>query len=601
MMLVGILMISFSIGNQISAQIDNYTISTEQGAMMTATADAKGMAIATLKQGTRVEMVRKDTSFTKIEYNGRLGWVPNEALKPFTKELLPVYASYYKLLDQTEDIVYAIIYDFTQDGIEDLYLVVDTEPSKGQYTEMIYSGEEIIYQKNLKHGLTILKDATDYYLFHHKQINGEKKFKLVNLNDQAKTDYQEISDGKNSFEILANTYINSYYIVQSGDGNLLEQTFTHNQVASKDYTESELANEVGETIYRESYSLSTGGKTKTLLQKEYEELFSHYEQARGFKIVYSDDANSASLSDSFSFQVDSAKQEILSLAEKVVSSKQLEGDAEDLAQLKIKLAQSVILEMPYEQAIARNSLTYMKQMEKGILYGLAGYDLNYFEKSDVETPMDDTYYADSSAVDLAMYDFYGKTIDTTEYANLAASENRYLDEGHYQFPVEEQQATTYNYRQLQAVKQLEGYDALQFVDYELPADVIVTEGTESLLIAGKKVNDGYVLFKRLPFKAGVKWVYVDTVKQVDELDTTQYQAYEESLGLVQRYLAQQTMEEDEGEEPDEVVVASANTEKVAKIKESQQTDVSWGMLLVGISAFVCAVIASYFVYRKRYS
>ena len=151
-------------------------ISADERVTMTVTADPNGMKVAILKPGTRVKVVRQEASWSKIEYNGRLGWVRNEAVKPFTQDLLPIYASYYKLLDETEHIIYALVSDFTQDGIEDLYMIIDSNPTKGQYVETIYSGETIIYQKNLKHGLSILKDSTDYYLFHHSQKNTNKTY-----------------------------------------------------------------------------------------------------------------------------------------------------------------------------------------------------------------------------------------------------------------------------------------------------------------------------------------------------------------------------------------------------------------------------------------
>lgn len=210
-------------------------ISAEQGTNMTATANPDGMKVAVLKQGGRVKLIRQEDSWSKVEYNGRVGWVRNEAITPFAEDLLSIYSIYYKLLEGTENLVYALVNDFTQDGIEDLYIIVDADPSKGQYIEKIYSGNSVIYQKNLKHGLTVLKDTTDYYLFHHAQTNSEKKLKLSELNDQAKTDYYEASEGESSYEIVANTYMHTYFVVQSSNGKLSELTFTHEQVTSKDF------------------------------------------------------------------------------------------------------------------------------------------------------------------------------------------------------------------------------------------------------------------------------------------------------------------------------------------------------------------------------
>ena len=136
-------MIGFS-ENVVAEEVKLAIISAEQGVNMTATANPDGMKVAVLKQGTRVKLIREEDSWSKVEYNGRLGWVRNEVIQPFAEDLLPVYSVYYKLLEETDHLVYALVNDFTQDGIEDLYIVIDSNPSNGQYIEKIYSGNNVI-------------------------------------------------------------------------------------------------------------------------------------------------------------------------------------------------------------------------------------------------------------------------------------------------------------------------------------------------------------------------------------------------------------------------------------------------------------------------
>lgn len=586
----------------LAEEIKYYTIVPEDGTLMTASADANGMKIMTLKQGTRVSLVRQEASWTKIDVNGRLGWVKNEALKPFDQDLLPVYSTYYKKLDKTADLVYALVADFTQDGIEDLYVVSDANPSKGQYVATIYSGEKVIYQKNLKYGLTVLKNSTDHYLFHHAQKNAEKKYKLADLNDQAKTDYYEASGGKDSFKIATNTYLNSYYIVQSGNKKVEELTLTHEQVASKDYTGGKTTNDFGETVYQDSYSVSRDGKTTTLLEKEFDDLFAHYEKVKSAKIIYSDDYQSASLATDFSFKVERTKQEILDLALNVISDKkQVEGIA-GLDELKVKLAQSLLLEVPYDQAIQRNAATYVKNVEKGIINGLAGYDGNYFAKSDVEFAQEGIYYFERAPIDAVIYDFYGVKINTEEFNNLASVDFRHLDEQTYEFPVEEseEQLKTYKYRQLVGIESLEtGYEALQYADYEVPVGLAVSESNEQMLIAGEKLKEGYVLLKRLPFKSGVKWIYIDTVEYIEGLNVDQYKTYESTLDLVQKFVAEQQLATMKQESP----IVENTTEKENDIKrepaESQGSSILWGLLAAGLVLLIGAASASIYIYRKK--
>ena len=591
-------------GSPSSAEENPFSIiSANESVTMTVTADPKGMKVATLKPGTRVKLVRQEESWSKIEYNGRLGWVRQDVLKPFTEDLLPIYSSYYKLLDTTEHVVYALVADFTQDGIEDLFMIVDSNPTKGQYIEMIYSGDTVIYQKHLKYGLSVLKDSTDYYLFHHSQKNTDKSYKLSELNKQAQIDYLEVSEGKSSYEIGVNHYLMSYYIVQAGNGKVHEQTFTHEQAASKDAYGSDKVNEYGENIYLENYSLSSNGQTKTLLEKDYKELFALYEKSKGAKIIYRDDGNSAALSDKFTFDLKRAKEELLRLATDITVQKPVDVLDSELNLLKLKLAQSVVLEMPYENGISRNALTLVKNVENGITNGLAGYEASYFTKAKLEFPIDGMAYTERTPIDQVIYDFYGTTVNADEFNALASIENRYLDKDYYQYPLEEaEKSNTYIYRQLQSVEQLEsGYDVLEFVDYEMPVDIAVSESNENALIAGEKVNKGYVVLKRLPFKSETKWIYVDTVSHIDLMNEKHYATYENTLSVVQRFVAEQQIVEPNDEEvrAEEMVVASAAVDGNRKQVEVQDTKVPWGVLAAMFLLASSVFGGAYYVYRRK--
>ncbi|MEK3764676.1 SH3 domain-containing protein [Solibacillus sp. FSL K6-4121] len=577
-------------------------ISTEQGTNMTATANPDGMKVAVLKQGGRVKLIRQEDSWSKVEYNGRIGWVRNEAITPFAEDLFSIYSIYYKLLEGTENLVYALVNDFTQDGIEDLYIIVDADPSKGQYIEKIYSGNSVIYQKNLKHGLTVLKDTTDYYLFHHAQTNSEKKLKLSELNDQAKTDYYEASEGESSYEIVANTYMHTYFVVQSSNGKLSELTFTHEQVTSKDFYGGEKKNEYDETVYLEKFHLSNGGKTVEVSEKEYKEFFAKYEKAKGTKIIYSDDYNSASLSDKYTFDLNRAKNELLNLASNATSLKKTEMLSGEIETLKLKLAQSVFLEMPYEKAVSRNAYTMIKNVEEGMKYGLPGYGASQFTKGNVDSLQPNIQYIDRSLIENVIGDFYGATINTDEFNALALDKDRFLNEKVYQFPVEgdEGPSDTYVYRQLLSVDQFENaYDVLGFADYQMSIDVTVTESNEHMLIAGEQLQRGYVVFKRLPFKSGMEWVYIDTISNLDLIDTKKYQVYENTLPLLQSLIAeQQNAGEVEVDQTEEPLIASAATKGVNAEMTKEENAVSWSMILI-VLALVLSVFGGAYLFYKR--
>ena len=597
------MLVSFVLTQPANAEQETlHVITAEKSVIMTATPDTKGMKVATLKPGTRVKLMREDGKWSKIEYNGRLGWVQSERIQPFTKDLLLIYSNYYKLLEETEHLVYALVTDFTSDGVEELYTITDADPTKGQYIETIYSGESIIYQRTVNHGLSVLKDSTDYYLFHHSQKNSDKNYKLSQLNEQAAIDYAQVSEGKASYEITANHYFMSYYVMQAGNGEPARKTFTHELVASKEFNGGSETNEYDENIYLEKYVGTSEGQTKTLLEKDYQALFAVYENAKGAKIIYSDDGDSASLSSKFSFTIQQAKNELFQLAENVIVAPEYEGLQEDMKVLKEMLAQSVYLEMPYENDVARNSLTMLKNIEKAIEQGIPGYGDNYFTKATIDFELVNLNYVERMPIDTVIYDFYGTRVNVEEFNTLGAEENRYLTDDYYQYPVDEVEQGASIYRLLQSVQQLDSnYDVLQFTDYEVPNTMTISEANENYLIASTRLQSGYVVLKRLSTNTGTKWVYVDTVSTLDAMNVKQYQIYENTLQIIQQYIAQQQLSEDEVQQKteDKLTLASANTGQQSESVEAQQISFSWGFLAFLILLIGLAFSGAYYWYRRK--
>ena len=580
---IGLALLMIVLPTHVAAQEQTsfYVVKAAEGATMTASASPTGMVVANLKQGARIKFVRQEEQWVKVDYNGRLGWVSSELIAPFTKELLPVYSSYYKLLQNTNDIIYALIADFTQDGVEDLYVITDANPSKGQYQEFIYSGDQVIYQKNRTAGVTILQNGADYYIWHYAQTNADKKYRLADLNNQAKTDYFEVSEGKGTYEITANTYLKSYSVVQSGNGAVVEQVLSHEQVASKDYYGAEQSNEYEESIYLENYTLSKNGETKTVLERQFDELFSYYEKSKVMRVIYEDAYNSAALSNRFLFDVERVKQELLNLAQVVIPKKQIDYPEIEQEQLQTKLSQSALLEIPYKDAVSRNAATYFQMIEQAIPLGLAGYDSVKFNK--MTTEQQTTYNRD--AVNALIYDFYGAMMNDEEFNRLANADGYAVDGELYVTTVKETPATdTYIYRQWQGAKDLDNnYVALKFEDFEMPQNVKVSDENESALIAGTPQNQGYVLFKRLPFKAGTKFVYIDTVEDLNYLNTDQYGVYENSLAMVQKFVAEkqtvsieETLEQEVEQEPE--------PDALLPIEPQQQSN-KW-LLFLGIGMLI---------------
>lgn len=337
-------------------------------------------------------------------------------------------------------------------------------------------------------------------------------------------------------------------------------------------------------------------------EKEYKEFFAKYEKAKGTKIIYSDDYNSASLSDKYTFDLNRAKNELLNLASNATSLKKTEMLSGEIETLKLKLAQSVFLEMPYEKAVSRNAYTMIKNVEEGMKYGLPGYGASQFTKGNVDSLQPNIQYIDRSLIENIIGDFYGATINTDEFNALALDKDRFLNEKVYQFPVEgdEGPSDTYVYRQLLSVDQFENtYDVLGFADYQMPIDVTVTESNEQMLIAGEQLQEGYVVFKRLPFKSGMEWVYIDTISNLDLIDTKKYQVYENTLPLLQSLIAeQQNAGEVEVDQTEEPLIASAATKGVNAEMTKEENAVSWSMILI-VLALVLSVFGGAYLFYKR--
>lgn len=588
----------------IQTQADNvsyYTIVPEVGVSMTATADVQGMTVAKLKQGARVGMVLQQDGWTKIDYNGRLGWVKNEFIKPFMTDVKPIYSSYYKQLHTTENLVYALVYDFTQDGVEDLYIVTDADTSKGEYVEQIFSGEELVYKKTLQDGLMIVRDATEYYIKHYSAINRDSTFALGDLNNQAKTDYYEGSGGKEDYKIQTSSYFNTIHIVKSANGGVQELTFSAEEVASKNYYGSDNVNQYNESIYANHYLLSNNGKKKSLTYKDFQQAIAPYERAKVVMDIYSDDYRSAVLTNRYAFQVERVVQQLFELAKKspnasIVGETLVEYDQQEVAMLRQRLAQSAVLEIPLSAEEERNFLTYFKKVEQGIVTSIPYVDPELFTRTTtLENERGQKYY-DRTPIDQVLYDFYGVKINDDQFKAASTIDGPQVDEAYYASAfTEPEQQQTYLYRQLQNIIKLDNdYIALQFADYEMPWDVLADEIDESVLIAGDNTGAGYVILKRLPFKKGTQWVYIDTIDTIEGISLVRYQEYANNLYAIQQLAAEQKVPEVESVEdaPIEVVQLASEPE--------ESTGSIWPFLLAMVLSYGIYA-AGYTWYRKKKS
>lgn len=486
---------------QVFATVPFFYVVAPDGVNMTTTASEDGKIVVKLPPGTKVSAVEEETNWTRIDFNGRLGWVPSSGVKPFTENLWPVYAQHYATLQETEHVVYALVADFTQDGIEDLYIVTDEDTASGQYTESIYRGNEVIYQQTLTDGLTILRNGLHYYIRHDGTVNRDATFSLSELNEQAKTDYYEASAGNESYKINTNSYVQTIHIVQAKVDVPAERTFISEEITSKNYSGAEVVNNYNESVYLHRRAERVKGVEQELTEADFNTVMAPYQKARVVAEIYEDHYKSAELSTKFAFQKQRVLEELMNLAEAHQLVVDTELNEAELELVRGKLVDSAVLELPF--GIERNE----QQMIKRMLQLMAQ-----------QTGMTGEVRFNHELVLNQVRAFYGvKPEAELEIADVK------LDGTDYVTTVAEQVS---RYRQLTGAREFaKDFFTVQFTEYELPQTVTVDAATEKQLLAGKVTREGYILLKRV----GEEWLYIDTVDQLAGMNMLHYEDYANEL------------------------------------------------------------------------
>lgn len=562
----------------LAEEVAYYVVTSKEGALMTTTADEDGMKVAQLPAGTRISVVLQEDSWTRIDYQGRLGWVSSAAIAPFTEDVLPAYAAHYQTINEAEHLVYALLVDFTQDGVEDLYVVTDEDTSKGEYTERIYSNGQVIYQKNVTDALTILRSGTQYYIQHDATINRDTASTLKDLNNQAKTDYYEASRGNEQFKIQTNSYVNTVHILRAASGSVAEKTFISEEIASKDFYGAELVNQYNESVYAQKRTQSEQGETQELTEADFKAAMEPYKKATVVARVYEDKYRSAALVSNFAFKKQRVLDELMNLAEQSQHMKQgavsVVSEA-DMLDLREKLAQSVMLELPFSLG-ERQPQQYVERM------------LEVIAMQEPSLVLDERGYRPfkQEVVDAKLLDFYGIKVDPAKLNEQAGTEGVTFSEAHYFAKLEENPLQLPIYRQLKEVSEIDGgFFAVRFADYELPADVVVDEATESKLIAGTYKGEGYVIFKKLTSN----WVYIDTVEKLEGISMLRFEEYANSLA-VKDYAPVEKGTDIEQQE----IEASVQAQVVQQPEE--QSFSIWVLLAI----IICSFGLGYGIYAYKY-
>lgn len=542
----------------VSAAATFFYVVAPDGVELTTTASRDGKVLANLPQGMKLTVVSEEEEWTRIDLNGRLGWVPSTSVKPFTENLWPVYAQHYATIEQTEHVVYALLADFTRDGVEDLYVVTDEDSAAGSYTETIYRGAEVIYQKTLTDGLTVLKDGLQVFIRHDATNNSEATFSLKELNDQAKADYYEASAGDERYQIKANSYVQTIHILQPAQDAAIEKTFISEEIASKDYSGAELVNTYNESVYLQRRAERVNGAEQELTDAEFNALFAPYNKAKTVAKIYDDHYKSAVLSTNFSFHKQRVLDELIALAEMYQTVVETELSDAEQQTLRDKLTQSVVLELPFSegerlpQLLVKNMLQLMAQ----------------------QTAKTGEVSFSQELVMANIRAFYGvKPEEQLEIADVKLVDEHYVTNG---------LAPANRYRQMTNVQELtKDFLAVQFTEYTLPPTMTVSE-SEQELIAGEVTQQGYVIFKRV----ADEWLYIDTVEVLDGLNMLSYEDYAKQLLAKEVTPVEQELQ------------AELVAEVAQPVKEEKQPLAASVLLLIG--ALILSFGLGYAFYAYKY-
>lgn len=163
-----VLLLAFPLVSVESSQAatGTYVITPEIGVNLRAAPHQEGATVTKLKQGYRVELLEESGEWLKVSYEGKEGYVKSEYLKYLDIDLVAAYKHYAAVLEETMmgGHYYSLLYDFTQDGLEELYIV---EQEDNGFRHRMLSGEKELFDKALpndKHGLDIYWDDYNYYL-----------------------------------------------------------------------------------------------------------------------------------------------------------------------------------------------------------------------------------------------------------------------------------------------------------------------------------------------------------------------------------------------------------------------------------------------------
>lgn len=553
------------------ATSETYIVTPDIGVNLRDKPNADSNIVNKLKQGTKVKITNTSGEWSKVSVNKDVGYIKSEYLKEFTQDLGPIYSYYDSILNNytSNTHTYFLIYDFTQDGIEELY-IADFEDSNHH---KLYSGKKLLVDEYLEGGLTVYSDEYNYYLVSDSGMN-----RGDSVTDNAiKTDF-------NYDSLWVNTSYEWEEVIHPGNLRL-GQTSISNEW--NQFTEYELA---GETYYLDPSIETTEyfKNKKKISKKEYDAFRNLYKNAINNVRVASFDGLSITKNEDYTSNLEQTKEHLKNLYDSQISSdEKLPYSDEQISEIEnyIYLHISGAGQIYNEN----NEFKYVNLIHNfvGLYAASFGEEIrDHFHENTTVINENQHEVLNKDNVDNWLYTFYGSKIDNTQL-NKELEEDLNGDIIYWEL-----QGDTYicycdGLGSPPVTPKLFGITALENDFYAIEYGEYWAE--DSLL--GPPSSKGVIVVKKVTtLENEVHYPYIKTYDSLDAINETEINTYANQLDIV----IDNTVNEDKIVITEQAVTAAPKETQEDSKKSNSNL---WIPLLIGI--LLLASIFCFLIYKNK--
>lgn len=565
-----IMMIAFPLIGMKSSQAasDTYIVTPEVGVNLRADPQQEGTeTVAKLKQGTRVETLEKSGDWMKVSYEGKEGYIKSEHLKLLDIDLIAAYKHYATILEEVAgEWTYSLLYDFTQDGLEELYIVSYEDE---RLRHRIFSGETELFEDYVHYDrgqLTIYWDNINYYIMTNHYYFSDNSYKPSEVGIPSRHEL-----------VHAHMVVENTNIIGSGYLSLseLQMGTESSQVVSEFETNGEIF-EVGENEFEINlYSV----EKEEVTEEQWKKRLDTYRNAPNHLEIYGESEEA--------YNFDETVAQLSALYKKYTESP-----------TELSLEKSEVEEIKWYTYY----LDYMLN-RKSIRDHSGGID--YFELLNMAL-----FYSDhfAESYDEGDYDYPKLKIDEWVYNNFGVK----LDQQQmqdiilkYETAYEKEHGTDYGMVSIEIhdesyTKSINGDGMILMMgeeepeiinSYQLGNDFIALEfamlgPVKELSIMSAEFD--YIIVKKVEAANGdMHYPYIDTVKTLEGLDYDALNNYAEALDIVKDYKNVEL--DDQQDEASSVEESKEQDKKLSEKQEETTPYMFYALIIIGVVLIIVTI------------